>query len=53
MYDKIKIAENSGFLVSELVKLRVDEGLTQRDLVELTRLKILTDCHLFLTNHRT
>lgn len=37
--DTIKIAENLGFLISELVKLRVDKGLTQRDLAEITGLK--------------
>ena len=37
--DTIKIAENLGFLVSELVKFRVDKGLTQRDLAEITGLK--------------
>jgi len=37
--DTIAIAENLGFIVAELIKLRVDKGLSQRDLAELTGLK--------------
>lgn len=37
--DTIKIADNLGLLVSELVKLRVDKGFTQRELAEITGLK--------------
>lgn len=37
--DTIKIAEKLGSVISELLKLRVDKGLTQRDLAEITGLK--------------
>lgn len=37
--DTIAIAENLGFIVADLIKLRVDRGLSQRDIAELTGLK--------------
>lgn len=37
--DTIAIAENLGFIVADLIKLRVDRGLSQRDLADLTGLK--------------
>lgn len=37
--DTIAIADNLGLIVADLIKLRVDKGISQRDLAELTGLK--------------